>query len=65
MSNGTQKNTELLQQFRVYHNITSKSHFEQNLIQSIHEHSTHTCILVHINKLNLKMNTTGAAWMYA
>ena len=35
MCKGIQKNTELLQQFRVNNNITSKSHFEQNLIQSI------------------------------
>ena len=57
------KGIQLLQQYQG-NNITSKSHFEQNF-DSIYKHSTHTCILVHITKLNLKMNTTGAAWLYA
>lgn len=65
MSKGIQKkNTELLQQFQVNNDITFKSLFEQNF-DSIYKYSTHTCILVHINKLNLKMNTTDAAWLYA
>ena len=64
MFKGIQKKTELLQQLQVNNNITSKSHFEQNF-DSIYDHSKHTCILVHINKLNLKMNTTDAAWLHA